>query len=167
MNEDADRHYEAALDCEDAGDFDGMRDHFLEVLRIESALDRPSAPDELDFIEATAEAVLANVPDEFRRHLANIPIVLEDRPARAAVEEGFDPRALGQFEGFEHAEQQLTEPGIGLHLAPTRIVLYHRNLLAAFPDRDALAREVEITLLHEIGHFFGLDEDGVDALGLR
>ena len=52
--------------------------------------------------------------------------------------------------------------------APTRIVLYAANL-AAYVDPDdeqELAREVEITLLHEIGHYFGLGEAEVEALGL-
>ena len=49
---------------------------------------------------------------------------------------------------------------------PTRIDLFTANLLASFPDSQRLDEEIEITLLHEIGHYFGLDEDEVEALGL-
>ncbi|RPI57721.1 MAG: hypothetical protein EHM50_11480, partial [Lysobacterales bacterium] len=57
--------------------------------------------------------------------------------------------------------------GDRLALAPTRIVLFCSNLLVGFPDRDELAEQIEITILHEIGHFFGLDEDAVARLGLE
>ena len=41
------------------------------------------------------------------------------------------------------------------------------NLEASFPERDALAEEIEVTILHELGHYFGLDEDDVERLGLE
>ena len=71
-------------------------------------------------------------------------------------------------------EQATLELGIGdldvaagdFATAPTRIVLFYSNLLASFPDRERLADEIEITLLHEIGHYFGLDEHEVEDLGL-
>jgi predicted Zn-dependent protease with MMP-like domain len=50
--------------------------------------------------------------------------------------------------------------------APTRIVLYACNLLAEFPDPVDLQEQVEITVLHEVGHYFGLDEDDMERLGL-
>jgi predicted Zn-dependent protease with MMP-like domain len=49
---------------------------------------------------------------------------------------------------------------------PTRIVLYTANLTASCQDQDELEREVEITVLHEVGHYFGLDEDDMERLGL-
>jgi predicted Zn-dependent protease with MMP-like domain len=50
--------------------------------------------------------------------------------------------------------------------APTRIVLYACNLLAEFPEAEDLREQVEVTVLHEVGHFFGLDEDDLERLGL-
>ena len=163
--EHADGHYARGFACEEAGDREGMIDHFLEVLRLDTLLAEDLAvgtEDNLDFIETTAEHALARVPSEFREYLHNVPIVLENRPHPDIVREGFDPRALGLFEGLEHSRIEG-----GDHLAPTRIVLFHGNLLANFPDREQLANEVEITLLHELGHFFGLDEDDVERLGLE
>ncbi len=160
----ADAHYARALACEEVEDFEGMRRHFLEVLRLDAEADRElglGSEAELDFIEQTAEQVLAGVPEQFRERLRDVPIVLEPRPHRELVAEGFDPRSLGLFEGLEDAMQ-----AGGDHVAPTRIVLFHANLLADFPDPEDLAEEIEITLLHEIGHFFGLDEDDVERLGL-
>lgn len=164
--EHADGHYARGFASEEAGDHDSMVRHFLEVLRLDSLIAEKlelGSDDDLDFIEATAEAALARVPDEFRKHLRNVPIVLEERPHPEIVREGFDPRSLGLFEGLEQARLDAGEPA----LAPTRIVLFHGNLLADFPDRDHLAEEIEITILHEIGHFFGLDEDDVERLGLQ
>ena len=164
--EHADAHYARGFACEEAGDLEGKIHHFLEVLRLDALIadeHELGSGDDLDFIEATAEEVLARVPDEFREHLRNVPIVLEARPHPEIVREGFDPRALGLFEGLEHSRSESGEPA----LAPTRIVLFHGNLLADFPDREQLAEEIEITMLHEIGHFFGLDEDDVERLGLE
>ncbi len=160
----ADAHYARALACEEVDDFEGMRRHFLEVLRLDAELDSELGvgnEEELDFIEAAAERAIANVPEQFRELLRGVPIVLEPRPHPELVSEGFDPRSLGLFEGLEHASQ-----AGGDHRAPTRIVLFHANLLADFPDPEDLTEEIEITLLHEIGHFFGLDEDDVERLGL-
>lgn len=160
----ADAHYARALACEEVGDFEGMRHHFLAVLQLDAEADAElglGSEEELDFIEQTAEAVLAEVPEQFRDRLRDVPIVLEPRPHAELVAEGFDPRSLGLFEGLDDARR-----AGGDHVAPTRIVLFHANLLADFPDRDDLADEIEVTLLHEIGHFFGLDEDDVERLGL-
>jgi predicted Zn-dependent protease with MMP-like domain len=162
--EHADAHYARGFACEEAGDHEGKIHHFLEVLRLDALIAEEhelGSGDDLDFIEATAEEVLRRVPIEFSEHLRNVPIVLEARPHPEIVREGFDPRALGLFEGTEHAHSG--EPV----LAPTRIVLFHANLLADFPEREELAEQIEITMLHEIGHFFGLDEDDVERLGLE
>jgi predicted Zn-dependent protease with MMP-like domain len=51
-------------------------------------------------------------------------------------------------------------------MAPTRIVLFVNNLLADFPRDPLLSEQIEITLLHEIGHYFNLDEDDMVRLGL-
>ena len=164
--EHADAHYARAFACEEADDREGMIHHFMEVLRLDGLIadeHELGSEDDLDFIERTAEQVLARVPDEFRQHLRDVPIVLEARPHPDIVREGFDPRALGLFEGLEHGRLEGGAPAY----APTRIVLFHGNLLADFPDREQLAEEIEITVLHEIGHFFGLDEDDVERLGLE
>jgi predicted Zn-dependent protease with MMP-like domain len=76
------------------------------------------------------------------------------------VQEGFDPRALGLFDGPPWSEQGLTGPALN------RIVLYRANIAAVSPDLREAREQVRITLLHETAHFFGLDEGGVAELGL-
>jgi predicted Zn-dependent protease with MMP-like domain len=138
--EHADARHALALMYEAEDDHAGMVEQFLEVLRLE---------------------VLANVPEEFRERLGEVPVVLEPRPSPGIVGEGFDPRAFGLFEGLE--DRQAEE----LAVQPTRVVLFCANLLAAFPDDEQLAEQIEITILHELGHFFGLDEEDVARLGLE
>ena len=76
----------------------------------------------------------------------------------ALVADGFDPRALGLFEGPTEGTTDVP--------MPTRIVLYAANLLAEFPEEPELSEQIEVTVLHEVGHFFNLDEEQLERLGL-
>ncbi len=161
----ADAHHALAQVHEAAGDHDAMVRHYLEVLRLDAHDDIGAGigtPEDQRFIAAVAEEVLEHIPDEFRDRLGNVPVVLEARPARYLVEEGFDPRALGLFEGPDHFVQRSAEAVA----APSRIVLFFANLLASYPDEEELREQVEVTVLHEIGHYFGLSEDDMERLGL-
>lgn len=147
------------------GQHDAMVRCFLEVLRLDAHDDIGAGigtREDQRLIAAVAEEVLENLPDEFHDRLGNVPVVLAARPARYLVEDGFDPRALGLFEGPTHFHQRGTEASA----APSRIVLFYANLLASYPDEDDLREQVEVTILHEVGHYFGLDEDDMERLGL-
>lgn len=162
----ADARYELGQLLELLGEDEEMVAHYLEVLRLDTAADLGEGigtPDEQRFIAEVAEEVIANIPEEFRARLTNVPVVLEARPSVSLVSEGFDPRALGLFEGADDFGQH-TNNGVD---KPTRIVLFYANLLASFPDEDALREEIEVTILHEVGHFFGLDEADMERLGLE
>jgi predicted Zn-dependent protease with MMP-like domain len=162
----ADAHHALGLELEVTGDNKTMIEHNLEVLRLDARADAQGAmgsPDDLELIEAEAERVLSRLPERFRDRLENVPVVLEARPSRAVVEEGFDPRALGMFEGAGDRDRKSGE----VEVAPTRVVLYYANLLASFPEDEDLALQIEVTILHELAHFFGLDEDEVIRLGLE
>jgi len=113
-------------------------------------------------VRRVAETVLRDLPAPFAEQLVSIPVVLAPRPDLDLVSQGFDPRAFGLFEGPDHAA--VTSPDAPS--MPTRIVLFVNNLVAEFGFEDELAEQIEITLLHEIGHYFGLDEDDLERLGL-
>jgi predicted Zn-dependent protease with MMP-like domain len=113
-----------------------------------------------DELVAVAEELLGELPGEMREKLGTVPIIVEERPTRDLVQEGFDPRALGLFDGPPWSEQGLTGPALN------RIVLYRANIAAVAPDLGEAREQVRITLLHETAHFFGLDEQGVADLGL-
>jgi predicted Zn-dependent protease with MMP-like domain len=96
-------------------------------------------------------AALDGLPPEFAAALENVALVVEE-------ENPEEPDLFGWYDGL----------GPGLDHAgalPDRIVIYRRPLEEAFPDPDHLEREIRITVLHEIGHFFGLDEDRINDLG--
>jgi predicted Zn-dependent protease with MMP-like domain len=161
----ADAHHVLGSLHEETGDVRRQIEHFLIVRRLDAEQD---AEDELDssswedFIADGAEQVLEALPSPFRERLAGVPVLIEQRPSFDLVQDGFDPRSLGLFEGPSDQERALGEPSD----RPTRIVLYAANLLANFSDPDELLDEVEITVRHEIGHFFGLEEDDMERLGL-
>jgi predicted Zn-dependent protease with MMP-like domain len=163
----AEAHHALALVHEELEELDACIASLLEVRRLDAASDAREGFDlerVAERVRATAERVLDELPAKFRRRLIGVPILIEDRPSEELVRERFDPRSLGLFEGPVDAERQMGDAAP----TPTRIVLYAANL-AAFVDLDDeedLAGEVEVTLLHEIGHYFGLDEDELDALGL-
>lgn len=161
----ADAHHLLARLLEDADDFDGMVAHDVRVHELDSKHDRKLAigtPDDLAFIEEHARRTLATLPPHLAERVEDVPVVLEPRPSLGIVREGFDPRALGLFEGPTDFGRRSGSSDT----RPTRIVLFYANLLATSPDDAELAEQVEITVLHELGHFFGLDEDDVADLGL-
>ncbi len=160
------RHLYAQV-LEEIGEHPASVREMLVVRRLDTASDERDGFD-LAAVEGpivtTAEKVLSELPERFKSLLAGVPVLVEDRPSEELVRDGFDPRSLGLFSG----PNQEDRAGPGAAPAPTRIVLYAANL-AAFADPndpEELEHEVEVTLLHEIGHYFGLDEDGLEALGL-
>ena len=103
--------------------------------------------------EAVVRAALAELPPELGAALENVAIVIERR-------NDDDPDLYGLFEGVP-----LTEGGPGPGELPNQITIYEETLLADFPDPVELQAEIRITVLHELGHSIGLDEDRLDELG--
>jgi predicted Zn-dependent protease with MMP-like domain len=101
--------------------------------------------------ERLVEQALARLPEVFRRKLSNVAIVVEDLPPEEA---GRDDLLLGYFHGVP-----LTEKSTFQITLPDRIVLYRKNIEAVCSTDEEVRREIRATLLHELGHFFGLGED--------
>ena len=114
-------------------------------------------------VAVVAEAALEELPARARALLQGIPIVIAELPAESDVASGLDPRVLGLFSGTPHGEGGTAlggQPGL------TQIVLFRRNLERAARDEDELREEIRTTLLHETGHFFGLDDGALEEMGL-
>jgi predicted Zn-dependent protease with MMP-like domain len=114
--------------------------------------------------EKLVEKALERLPGEFRQAFDNLAIVIEDWPDPAIVEEiTGDPSEViyGLFLGTPLPERRFEDSGD----LPPVIALYQGPLEEDFPDRGELAREVEITLVHELAHFMGFDEDTVRKFG--
>ena len=107
-----------------------------------------------DAFEALVVEELDRLPDEMVEGLDNVVFVVEDEP-----EDGSD--LFGIYEGFA-----LTERGqYGLGELPDRIIVYRRAHLDACGDEQGLRDEVHTTLVHEIAHFYGIDDEQLHELG--
>jgi len=139
--------------------------HFMRVLELDEKDDEESGFDASSFQELivkSAEAALAALPSPYLERLKGVPVLLEPRPSRVLVKDGFDPRALALFESPTPGA-----PEGEVLAAPKRIVLYTANLPAEFEDEEELASEIEITILHEIGNYYSLSDEELDRLGLE
>ncbi|MDG1481580.1 MAG: metallopeptidase family protein [Myxococcota bacterium] len=119
-------------------------------------------------IDAIVEACLLELPQGIRDYLSNVVILLEDLPGLGVLQQ-YDPPAsplqmLGYFSG-----PSLMDRGEGFtpwSQLPANIILYRRNLQRHALSREHLIEELRITLLHEVGHFLGLDEADLEKRGL-
>jgi predicted Zn-dependent protease with MMP-like domain len=164
--DDGDFHHALAMLYEALDDHDATVRHFVQTRILDARADREAgigSDADLDRIEAAAEAALHELPPELRGRLDGVPILLERRPSMAIVREGFDPRSFGLFEGPDDVARGHVE---GHVTAPTRIVLYTSNLLSAFPEDGELLEQVRVTVLHEIAHYFGFEEEEMERIGL-
>ena len=107
------------------------------------------------------EATLAALPAQLRELAQKLPITFERRPNRALRADGVEPDTLGLFVGPEFAEE-------GAVPMPPQIILFLENLWEqAEGDEEVFRDEIHTTLLHELGHYLGLDEDGLIERGLE
>jgi ubiquinone/menaquinone biosynthesis C-methylase UbiE/predicted Zn-dependent protease with MMP-like domain len=145
----------------------GMRDRtidaWLEVRRLDLEAPRPpwALPEE-EFV-AIAEEALASLPEVVREKLANLPLIATDYPSEDLIREGLDPRLLGLITGVPLPNKAAVGEG-----APDLdcVQLYQRNIERVCTTPDELRHEIRITVIHETGHFFGLDDDDLEDLGL-
>lgn len=113
---------------------------------------------------ARVDEALAAIPGDFRRHLDHVRLEVQDWPdAELLASLGMDPgeSLYGVFLGTP-----LTERGADPGLLPDRILLFRGPLEEDFGGPEELAEEIAITVMHEIGHAFGLDEARLEELGL-
>ncbi|HET9455810.1 MAG TPA: metallopeptidase family protein [Candidatus Limnocylindrales bacterium] len=114
--------------------------------------------------ERLVERALAGIPSPFRESLREVAIVIDDEPSasqRAENELGPDDTLYGLYEGVPR-----TEYGADWAAVPNRITLFRLPLEEDFPDPDDLADEVRITVIHELAHHLGIDEDRLGQLGV-
>ncbi len=111
------------------------------------------------------EEVVRDLPAIFRQRLEDVLFVVEDQPTREdLLSVGLDPERdtlLGLFDGTPLGERSLAD----VRPMPDRIVLYYRPLVRQNRTPWSLRREIRTTVIHEVAHFFGMDEDEVAAEG--
>ena len=120
-------------------------------------LRRRYRPDRRAFERLVAE-VVEGLPSRFREKLANVAVVVAEHPTSDATHAvGLPPcdELLGLYEGTPYGER-----GSGYHLVvPDRITIYRQPILAACQTEAEVRDEIRTTVLHEIGHYFGLSDD--------
>ncbi|HEY0966002.1 MAG TPA: metallopeptidase family protein [Opitutaceae bacterium] len=111
--------------------------------------------------EQTVEATRRRLPADLRAPAGRLPVVCHDLPSPEILGDEFEPDILGMFVG--HPLE--AEGGDGS--VPPHILLFLDNLWDyAEADPETFREEVRITYLHELGHYFGWDEDELEARGL-
>ena len=114
-----------------------------------------------DEFEALVERAVKELPDEFREALDNVVVMVEEEPSREDLEEvGIDPDddEADELFGLYHGTNQL-ERGASYMGLPDRVVIYRGPITRACDDRRELIREIRDTVQHELGHYFGMEED--------
>ena len=94
--------------------------------------------------EEHVRRALDSLPPHLARALENVAVVVED-------EDPDDPDLYGLWQSHPYL--------------PDKITIFRRPLVESFPDTDELEEEIRITVLHELAHYFGIDEDRLDELG--
>ena len=111
----------------------------------------------------TVGAAQRQLPAALRPLARGVPVHYERTPAAEILAEGFPPDILGLFTGSAHGMELAYD-----HPAPAQILLYLDNLWDyAEADLEFFRAEVRLTYLHELGHYFGWDEDELAARGLE
>jgi predicted Zn-dependent protease with MMP-like domain len=111
------------------------RDHFVEIV----------------------ERVLDSLPREFRRRIRNVSIQVEDAPPNQPSPQSGQPRRLllGLFHGVPTTKKSVFD----LPTGPDHIVLYQKNIEAVCSSEAEVREQIRLTVIHELGHYFGMDED--------
>ena len=106
------------------------------------------------FGELVSEA-LDSVPPELAALMDNVAVFVEDEPPSD------DPELLGFYDGIPLTERDWAYAGA----LPDRIVIFRGPTLRMCEDEDEVIDEVHVTVVHEIAHHFGIDDDRLHDLG--
>jgi predicted Zn-dependent protease with MMP-like domain len=113
----------------------------------------------VDEFEAEVDAVLASLPPWVVARIDNVVIVVERRPRRTQNPDG--ETLLGLYEGVSLAER-----GVDYYaVAPDQITVFYEAHMALGLSADELRSEIRTTVLHELGHHIGIDDDRLHEIG--
>ncbi len=115
------------------------------------------------FVKLVKE-VLDSLPTEFRSRIQNLAVLVEDCPRLVKGSGESNNKAgcgmtrtlvLGVFQGVPATQKSVFDLSTG----PNRIILYQKNIEAVCTNQASIRREVRRTVVHELGHYFGLSEN--------
>jgi predicted Zn-dependent protease with MMP-like domain len=113
--------------------------------------------------ENLVQDAIAGLPEEFRAMLQNVVVIVEDRPSaelldRMEMDNG--ETLFGVYEGTP-----LTDRGFDAPLYPDRISIFQEPIEELCASDGAIKEEIAVTIMHEIAHFFGIDDDALEDMG--
>jgi len=114
--------------------------------------------------ESIVQEALAEIPEEFQEKLHNIDILIEDYP-NAEIQASMNASKnglLGLYSGVPFKHRSPSSYG---NVLPDRIYLFKKNLEAFCSSPQGLKRQIQKTLLHEVGHYFGISDRRLRELG--
>ncbi len=110
--------------------------------------------------ERLVKEALAKLPARYRELLENVVILVQDYPAgQKGTPPDDEDLLMGEFVGVPRTEKSVFEPG-----PPDQVFLYQKNIEAVCESEEEIREEVRLTVLHELGHYFGLEEDELEHL---
>jgi predicted Zn-dependent protease with MMP-like domain len=116
-----------------------------------------------EFDKLVGEAI-GELPLEFRQRLNNVAVIVEDYPSEELKRQmgiAADDTLFGLYEGVPVTERGFfAEP-----LYPDRILIFQRAIEDECDSVDEIKEEVKTTIVHEVAHFFGIDDDYLEELG--
>ena len=113
--------------------------------------------------ERHVDRALESLPGEFQQLLDNVAIFIDDRPSRSLLRElgmAPDDTLLGLYEGVPQTERTSSYDLV----TPDRITLFQRPIEDSCDSESQVAEQIRRTLLHEVGHHFGIDEERLDEI---
>jgi predicted Zn-dependent protease with MMP-like domain len=108
------------------------------------------------FVKLVEEA-LDSLPQEFRSHIGNVAVLVEDMPPNQPSPQSGSQRGLllGLFHGVPTTKKSIFD----LPMGPDYIVLYQKNIEAVCSGEAEVREQIRLTVIHELGHYFGMDEN--------
>jgi predicted Zn-dependent protease with MMP-like domain len=100
------------------------------------------------------EQVLETLPQRFRERINNLAVLVEERPP-GEIARSREGLVLGIYQGVPATQKSVFDMSYG----PDRIVLYQKNIEAVCSSDAEIRHEVRQTVLHELGHYFGMNEE--------
>jgi predicted Zn-dependent protease with MMP-like domain len=108
------------------------------------------------FVKVVEEA-LDSLPQEFRSRIRNVAVLVEDVPPHQPSRQSGEQRRLllGVFHGVPTTKKSIFD----LPTGPDHIVLYQKNIEAVCSSEAEVRKQIRLTVIHELGHYFGMDEE--------
>lgn len=116
--------------------------------------------------ERLVARALDSLPKRFRDHLSNVAVVVEDEPSEELLEEMEVPPGDTLF-GLYHGTPLTERPWAFGNVLPDHIVIFQRPNEEGCATEDEVVTNIGETLIHEVGHYFGLDEEEIEEIEER